>query len=210
MCVFLNGLSSLDNRMKPLVLLHILRRPRWPCLLAVAAAIVGLAGCRADVGRSASVGQLQPEQWSVCFSPRGGCTQQIIDAIGSARQTILVQAYSFTSRPIAEALIAAHGRGVAVEVIADSSQRTERQSLIGRMAEAGVPVRIDAAHAIAHNKVMILDGETVLTGSFNFTRAAEERNAENLLTIRDRALADRYTANWRTHAAHSPLLRVAS
>ena len=171
--------------------------------------MIALAGCRLDAGRNASVGSLQPEQWSVCFSPRGGCTQQIVDAIGSARRTILVQAYSFTSRPIADALIAAHGRGVTVELIADSSQRTERQSLIGRVAEAGIPVRIDAAHAIAHNKVMILDGETVLTGSFNFTRAAEERNAENLLIIRDRGLADRYTANWRTHAAHSPVFKVA-
>ena len=169
--------------------------------------MMGLAGCRADAGRNASVGQLQPGQWSVCFSPRGGCTQQIVDAIGSAHQTILVQAYSFTSRPIADALIAAHGRGVAVELIADSSQRTERQSLIGRVAEAGIPVRIDAAHAIAHNKVMILDGEIVLTGSFNFTRAAEERNAENLLVIRDRQLAERYTTNWRIHATHAAAYR---
>jgi phosphatidylserine/phosphatidylglycerophosphate/cardiolipin synthase-like enzyme len=71
------------------------------------------------------------------------------------------------------------------------------------LLEAGIPVRIDAAHAISHNKVMVIDGETVITGSFNFTKAAEERNAENLLVVRDQALAARYGANWHQHKAHS-------
>ncbi len=54
-----------------------------------------------------------------------------------------------------------------------------------------------------HNKVMIIDGVTVLTGSFNFTKAVDEKNAENLLVINDAALADRYAENWRLHAQHS-------
>ena len=62
---------------------------------------------------------------------------------------------------------------------------------------------IEAAHAIAHNKVMIIDGETVVTGSFNFTRAAEGKNAENLLVIRDKNLAVRYAENWQGHVQHS-------
>ena len=61
----------------------------------------------------------------------------------------------------------------------------------------GIPVKIDAKHAIAHNKVMIIDGETVITGSFNFTKAAEENNAENLLRIHDKKLAERYIGNWQ-------------
>ena len=71
------------------------------------------------------------------------------------------------------------------------------------MAHAKIVTLIDGAHAIAHNKVMVIDGETVITGSFNFTTAAEQRNAENLLVIHDRALAARYTENWQAHAAHS-------
>jgi phosphatidylserine/phosphatidylglycerophosphate/cardiolipin synthase-like enzyme len=55
----------------------------------------------------------------------------------------------------------------------------------------------------AHYKVIVLDGETVITGSFNFTKAVEEKNAENLLIIRDKAIADRYTAKWQQHAGHS-------
>jgi len=62
---------------------------------------------------------------------------------------------------------------------------------------------IDGVHAIAHNKVMIIDGQTVITGSFNFTTAAERQNAENLLVVRDHALAARYAENWRAHAEHS-------
>ena len=64
-------------------------------------------------------------------------------------------------------------------------------------------MKIDSAHAIAHNKVMIIDGETVITGSFNFTKAAEDKNAENLLVIRDKPLAEKYTKNWLDHERHS-------
>ena len=90
-----------------------------------------------------------------------------------------------------------------VEVILDKSQRTEDDARTKLLMDAGIPVRVDAAHAIAHNKVMVIDGETVITGSFNFTKVAEERNAENLLVIRDAALAAKYDANWRLHKAHS-------
>lgn len=60
-----------------------------------------------------------------------------------------------------------------------------------------MPVLIDAKHAIAHNKVIVIDGETVLTGSFNFTKAAQDKNAENLLILHDRKLAAQYAENWR-------------
>ena len=130
-----------------------------------------------------------------------------MDTVSRAQRSVLVQAYSFTSRPIANALIAAHQRGIDVEVVLDQSQRTERQSLARLLLEARVPVFIDAAHSIAHNKVMVIDEATVITGSFNFTRAAEEHNAENLLVIRDGALADRYRANWRAHRSHAAPFR---
>ena len=71
------------------------------------------------------------------------------------------------------------------------------------MAKSRFLTKIDSAHAIAHNKVMIIDGETLITGSFNFTRAAEESNAENLLVIHDKPLAVKYLRNWQDHARHS-------
>ena len=147
--------------------------------------------------------QDRPTTWEVYFSPNGGCTDAIVREVDKAKSTVLVQAYSFTSYKIAKALLDAHKRGVKVEVILDKSQRGDQYSSADFLANSGIPTKIDAQHAIAHNKVMIIDGETVITGSFNFTKAAEESNAENLLVIHDRKLAERYTKNWEEHARHS-------
>lgn len=142
-------------------------------------------------------------RWAVYFSPHGGCTEAVVDALGRAKSTILVQAYSFTSAPIAKALVDAHRRGVKVEVVLDKSQRTERYSSATFLFNNGIPTFIDAGHAIAHNKVMVIDGQTVITGSFNFTKAAEENNAENLLVIAEVEMAAKYAQNWAGHKQHS-------
>ena len=145
--------------------------------------------------------------WQVHFSPSGGATNAIIQALDHARSSIPVQAYSFTSEAIARALARAHGRGVQVQVLLDKSQRTQKHTVAALLNHARIPILFDAAHAIAHNKVMIIDNRIIVTGSFNFTKAAEERNAENLLIISDVNLADRYTENWRACQAQSELLR---
>ena len=141
--------------------------------------------------------------WEVYFSPHGGTTEAIIRELSKSKTTVLVQAYTFTSAPIAKALLNAHKRGVKVEVILDKSQRTDQYTSATFFFNAGIPVKIDAIHAIAHNKIMIIDGETVITGSFNFTKAAEENNAENLLVVHDRKLAEGYVRNWQEHERHS-------
>ena len=146
-----------------------------------------------------------PRAWQVYFSPQGGATTAIRVALDRADKSVLVQAYWFTSAPIAEALVRAQKRGVAIQVILDRSQRTEKYSSADFLANSGILTTIDVAHAIAHNKVMIIDGKTVITGSFNFIKAAEERNAENLLIIHDDRLAARYTENWQFHQAHTAL-----
>jgi len=126
-----------------------------------------------------------------------------VGELGRAKRLVLVQAYSLTSPPIARALVDAHRYGVRVEVILDKSQRTDRLSSADLLAGAGIPVKIDAAHGAARNAVIIIDGETVITGSFPFTPAAEEHHAENLLIIRNRSLAERYLRNYLEHARHS-------
>ena len=120
-----------------------------------------------------------------------------------AKSEILIQAYSFTSAPIAKALIDAHKRGIKIEAILDKSNVTANYSSATYISNNGIPVYIDAAHAIAHNKIMIIDRETVITGSFNFTKAAEEKNAENLLIIKSKELAKTYLENWIKHKGHS-------
>jgi phosphatidylserine/phosphatidylglycerophosphate/cardiolipin synthase-like enzyme len=139
----------------------------------------------------------------VHFSPEGGCTETVVREIEAAQSSILIQAFSFTSVPIAKAVVEAYKRGVHVEVILDRSQKTEKYSMADYLHNSLVPLLIDSEHAIAHNKIMIIDGQVVITGSFNFTNQAEHSNAENLLVIRDKILADQYTVNWKLHAEHS-------
>ena len=158
-----------------------------------------LPGCQAqDVSQPPTLPPIE-----VYFSPKGGCTEAVVKELSNAKTGILVQAYSFTSTPIAKALLEAHKRGVKVQVILDKSQRTEKYSEADFLVNVGILIRIDAQHAIAHNKVMVIDDATVITGSFNFTKNAEANNAENLLVIRSPALAAKYTANWEVHADHS-------
>ncbi|MDD5712065.1 MAG: phospholipase D family protein [Smithellaceae bacterium] len=139
----------------------------------------------------------------VYFSPQGGCTEAIVRQIDQAREEVLVQAYSFSSAPIAQALLKAHKRGVRVEIILDKSQRSQRYSSSTFFAHAGIPTYIDGRHAIAHDKVMIIDRAVVITGSFNFTKAAQEKNAENLLIGHSRELAEKYRGHWYDHRSHA-------
>ncbi len=114
-----------------------------------------------------------------------------------------MQAYSFTSDTIARALTDADGRGVHVTVILDASNRTKNYSIADFLSHEGIETYIDSQHAIAHNKIIIIDSEEVLTGSFNFTKAAENNNAENLVVIRDSKTAAVFEKNWQSHLEHS-------
>jgi phosphatidylserine/phosphatidylglycerophosphate/cardiolipin synthase-like enzyme len=140
-----------------------------------------------------------------CFTPGQDCTHQITDHISKAKHYILVQAYNFTSKDIADALVEAKNRGVTVKVILDKSQRTQKYSLLHYIVDVGIPVWIDTKPAIAHNKVMIIDEKEVITGSFNFTDAAQKRNAENVVFITDTKLAQEYTDNWGNREHQSTL-----
>ena len=143
-------------------------------------------------------------QIQVFFSPQGGCTEAVVGALQEAKSTVLVQAYSFTSAAIAKALVEAHRRGVQVVAILDKSQRTEKYSSATFLVNSEIKTLIDDKHSIAHSKIMIIDGRRVITGSFNFTKAAEEHNAENLLVIdNDPELVAKYTANWKNHERHA-------
>jgi phosphatidylserine/phosphatidylglycerophosphate/cardiolipin synthase-like enzyme len=135
--------------------------------LLVALILVLLLTAPATYTKDLTLNNAPPTQ--VYFSPNGGCTEAIVKEITDAKSEILVQAYSFTSTPIAKALVDAHKRGVKVEAILDKSQRSEKYTSATFLADSRIPTFIDARHAIAHNKIMIIDQETVITGSFNFT-----------------------------------------
>ncbi len=138
------------------------------------------------------------------FSPKGGCTDAVVAEILHARREILMLAYGFTSKPIAEALIEAKKRGVHVEVVLDHSNLTEPHSCLPLCLEKGLTPVIDSHHAIAHNKVMLIDHHTLITGSFNFTNQAEGENAENLLILNGhRELVQNYRQHFDEHKGHS-------
>jgi phosphatidylserine/phosphatidylglycerophosphate/cardiolipin synthase-like enzyme len=186
---FLSGNKRKRSSLKGVLVRHIL----LPLILLL---LFFLPSCQPQGPRT-----LPPIE--VHFSPKGGCTEAIVQELNAAKATIIVQAYSFTSDSIAKALVDAHKRGVDIQVVLDKGQRGEKYSSADFVLHAGIPVWIDAKHAIAHNKVMVIDGATVITGSFNFTKNAEESNAENLLVIRSPELAAQYAANWHAHVGHS-------
>ena len=158
-------------------------------------------------------------QIEVCFSPPlpGGCdpTRAIENAIRAARRSILIQAYEITPGPLVTSLVEAHRRGVDVRAIVDYKQLTDRRNhddafAVEHLGAAGIPVLVDKPPGLMHDKVMIIDGEVVVTGSFNYTYSAEHRNVENLLVIRDPALAAQYVQHWRSRAIESRPLRVSA
>ena len=162
------------------------------------------AGARLDAAASSTTQPVASDDGvSVYFSPNGGCTAAIIREIVAARQSVHVQAAQFTSSAIAKALVAAHDRGIDVQVIVDH-HKSENKTQADRLQDAGIPTFTDARHGTAHNKVILIDGKVVITGSFNFTKDSETENAENLVFIRDRpAIASAYEENFRRHLEHS-------
>lgn len=140
----------------------------------------------------------QGAQYEVGFSPDGQSLNIVIDGINNAKSTILVAAYSFTSKPVAMALLKAHKRGVKVAVVADMKDNSKRYSAVTFLANQGVPVRLNGNYAILHDKFMVIDGQDIETGSFNYSAAAVDLNAENVLMLRNvKPLADAYASQWQ-------------
>lgn len=157
-------------------------------------------------------GPLPARVW-VCFVPAQQCDTPIVAAIRNARHTVRVQAYGFTAPMILGALGEARERGVDVRAILDKSNdpATRRDGgrdgakLVGAQftAAMGIPTWIDHSVAIAHNKLIIIDGKVVIGGSYNFTVSAEDRNAENVTFIESPVIAELYGRNWEGRRAVS-------
>ena len=134
--------------------------------------------------------------YDTCFTPGEDCSNKIIRAIAQAKQEILVQAYSFSDISIAEALVLAKTRGIDVKIILDKSQLRARYSLIPYFINHNIKLVIDNEPKIAHNKILVLDRQTVVGGSYNFTQAAKNKNAENVMIINDPGFAEKYVKYW--------------
>jgi phosphatidylserine/phosphatidylglycerophosphate/cardiolipin synthase-like enzyme len=181
--------------------------------MLLAFALLGACAAGAQVAPPAGVLRQTPPaipargSVQLAFTPWDNAEDMVVDCIGRARQQILVQAFSFTSRALANALVAAKRRGVDVQVTADREQTFGGESSrIPELVQAGIPVSLEVRYQSAHNKVMVIDAGSadaaVITGSYNWTYAAQYRNAENVLILRGNPdIVNAYAANWRRHFA---------
>lgn len=151
--------------------------------------------------------QERSQELAVCFSPNPLCQQALLTTLKMARHSIRLQGYGFTDPKIAEALIEAKKRGVDVQLILDKSNKTDKHSKAPLVLLHNISVYIDSPSGIAHNKVIIIDADTLVTGSYNWTVSAHSRNAENLLIIKNQELAQRYLKNWEARKTVSKPLR---
>jgi phosphatidylserine/phosphatidylglycerophosphate/cardiolipin synthase-like enzyme len=187
--------------------LTVFRLPRVAGRL-LALALLILSPAVAASQRFAAEGEVE-----VLFTPRDEAEAALVSFIGEARHSIHVQSYIFTSKRIADALVAARQRGVDVQVLADGQMnRKAKGNALAVLLAAKVPVAMETAYNAAHNKLILVDAEgpacSVLTGSYNFTWSAQNRNAENILILRGHcALAKAYLANWQSHQRAATPLR---
>jgi phosphatidylserine/phosphatidylglycerophosphate/cardiolipin synthase-like enzyme len=134
----------------------------------------------------------------VYFSPEDGTLEHILDAVNSAQESISFLAYSFTSDELAQVLIERANAGLIVRGVFDKDQYhsnsgTEYETL----HNAGLDVWLDANPRLMHHKVIIIDGQVVITGSYNFSNNAEQYNDENTLIIHDPEIAAQYMAEFQ-------------
>lgn len=143
----------------------------------------------------------------VAFSPYGGGRATLMRFIGEAKSSILMAAYGLTSNDIGQALVAARKRGVDVRVVVDKDHNGRQKSpnsVVAFLAANDIPVRVDTAVKIQHNKFIVVDQKSVEQGSYNFTQAAEKDNAENIMISRDNPkLAALFTKAWQKLWAQS-------
>ncbi|VFP80052.1 PLD-like domain-containing protein (plasmid) [Candidatus Erwinia haradaeae] len=130
----------------------------------------------------------------VGFSPGGTAQKIVLSAITGATKSIDIAAYSFTSKPIALALIEAKNRGVNIRLVADRKSNSSKYTAVTYLINKNVSVRLNEKYAIMHNKFMIIDGISVETGSFNYTQNAVSHNAENVICWHNRPdIANKYS-----------------
>ena len=180
-------------------------------LVLASACALALPAAAQQSNQAAKAAPAIPAQGSVqvAFTPWDNAEGMVVDAIRQARTQVLVQAFSFTSRALANALVAAKRRGVEVQILADREQTFNSEaSRIPDLAQAGIPVMLEVRYQSAHNKVMVIDAGTeaaaVITGSYNWTYAAQYKNAENVMILRHNPdITNAYAANWRRHYAES-------
>lgn len=133
----------------------------------------------------------------VGFSPYHNAQNVILHAIKDARFSIDIAAYSFTSKKITLALMDAKKRGVLVRIVADKKSNSSKYTALTYLRNNKILIRLNDQYTIMHNKFMIIDNVSVQTGSFNYTKAADSRNAENVIYLKNiKDVAEKYSVEF--------------
>jgi phosphatidylserine/phosphatidylglycerophosphate/cardiolipin synthase-like enzyme len=152
--------------------------------------------CLAALASAPALAQPVPATVDTCFVPQETCVWREVAAIDAAQSEVRVQAYGFSLRPIIDALLRAHARGVDVAVLLDRSNERALRSGLADLERASVPVWIDHARGIAHVKAITIDRHLVIGGSYNFTAGAETRNVEDVTFVNSPEIAERFRTLW--------------
>lgn len=134
---------------------------------------------------------IRPEP-EVYFCPRDSCDSAIIRTVDSAHSKIYCAIYIFTLDTIADALVRAGQRGVDVKLVIESQQAQNIGAEYPKLKLAGVNVKLDSNPALMHHKFCIVDDAIVITGSYNWSDQATNKNNENLLILHNQKLATKY------------------
>jgi len=143
-------------------------------------------------------------QIEVYFSPEDGTLEHILNAVGAAKQSIDFLAYSFTSDELGQALIKRARAGVTVRGVFDNDQyHSNAGTEFDTLRKEGIDVRLDGNSGLMHHKVFIIDGQVVITGSYNFSNNAEHNNDENTIIIHNPDIAAQYANEFQKIYAES-------
>lgn len=126
------------------------------------------------------------------FTPSLDCERKIIELIDEASESVDAAVYSISNKEITAALKRAYDRGLKIRILTDKLQAAGRYSTVRELYAYGVNIRVHSKHKIEHKKVLIVDREKLITGSYNWTEAASDKNSENclLVTRNKKALAE--------------------
>jgi phosphatidylserine/phosphatidylglycerophosphate/cardiolipin synthase-like enzyme len=127
------------------------------------------------------------------FAPRDRVMDKVVQEANKARHSIRFMAFTFTEADLAKQMISQAKLGVQVQGVVEVRGASQGQMpTLFCARQPAIEVKTDGNPGTMHHKVIIIDDETVITGSYNFTRTADTANDDSLLIIRNPAVAALY------------------
>lgn len=149
----------------------------------------------------------EEEAIKLFFSPKGKCAQHIINTINQAEREIYIAIFVFTHKGIADALVSAKARGVKIHILANGLNANDRYSKLADLNQHNIDIYIDKREGVLHHKWLAVDKKTIITGSYNYSTSAEEKNNEIIGHVESRAVVEKYYQDWQTHTQHPKVYR---